>query len=209
MLARRARRPAARGVMIAFVVNRLIHTIPVLLGVSVIAFLILRLAPGDPLQLMLPAYATQRDVEELRRSLGLDQSLVVQYFAWLGQVVQGNLGRSLFTSGSVLGEILERFPNTLILAVAAIGTAGDHQPVLAGDDVALAQRRIVIDIDLGEPETILAVAGAAGDDLGAIFERILQLAVGLAARRHPSHQLRRAKSIDRSRDQGALPNLCF
>ena len=109
--------------MIAFVVNRLIHTIPVLLGVSVIAFLILRLAPGDPLQLMLPAYATQRDVEELRRSLGLDQSLVVQYFAWLGQVVQGNLGRSLFTSGSVLGEILERFPNTLILAVAAIGLA--------------------------------------------------------------------------------------
>ena len=116
--------------MIAFVVNRLIHTIPVLLGVSVIAFLILRLAPGDPLQLMLPAYATQRDVEELRRSLGLDQSLVVQYFAWLGQVVQGNLGRSLFTSGSVLGEILERFPNTLILAVAAIR---DRPVVRAGE----------------------------------------------------------------------------
>jgi len=109
--------------MFWFVTHRLLHTVPVLLGVSVIAFLILRLAPGDPVQLMLPAYSSQSDIEALRQSLGLDQSLVVQYFAWLGQVVQGNLGRSLFTSGSVLGEILERFPNTLILATAAIGLA--------------------------------------------------------------------------------------
>ncbi|MBM3525229.1 MAG: ABC transporter permease, partial [Alphaproteobacteria bacterium] len=89
----------------------------------VIAFLILRLAPGDPVQVMLPSHATRDEIEELRASLGLDRPLAAQYVLWVGQVLQGNLGKSLFTSGPVLHELLERFPNTLILTGAAIGLA--------------------------------------------------------------------------------------
>jgi ABC-type dipeptide/oligopeptide/nickel transport system permease component len=109
--------------MLRFVASRCVHAIPVLIGVSLIAFLILRLAPGDPVQLMLPSHATRDEIEDLRASLGLDRPLVMQYLLWLGQVVQGNLGKSLFTSGPVLHELLERFPNTLVLTCAAIGLA--------------------------------------------------------------------------------------
>jgi ABC-type dipeptide/oligopeptide/nickel transport system permease component len=109
--------------MLRFVAGRCLHSIPVLVGVSVIAFLILRLAPGDPVQLMLPSHATRDEIDALRASLGLDRPLATQYVLWVGQVLQGNLGTSLFTSGPVLGELLERFPNTLILTAAAIGLA--------------------------------------------------------------------------------------
>jgi peptide/nickel transport system permease protein len=109
--------------MLRFVASRCVHAIPVLIGVSVIAFLILRLAPGDPVQLMLPSHATRDEIEALRASLGLDRPLATQYLLWVSQVLQGNLGKSLFTSGPVLDELLERFPNTLVLAVAAIGLA--------------------------------------------------------------------------------------
>lgn len=109
--------------MLRFVASRCVHAIPVLIGVSLIAFLILRLAPGDPVQLMLPSHATRDEIEELRASLGLDRPLAMQYVLWLGQVLQGNLGKSLFTSGPVLHELLERFPNTLVLTCAAIGVA--------------------------------------------------------------------------------------
>jgi len=106
--------------MYRFLLNRLLHTIPVLFGVSLIAFLVLRLAPGDPVLMMLPGDSTQTEIEELRQTLGLDRPLVIQYFAWLQQVLTGNLGQSLFTSQPVLDEILERFPNTLLLTVSAI-----------------------------------------------------------------------------------------
>lgn len=109
--------------MLRFVASRCVHAIPVLVGVSLIAFLILRLAPGDPVQLMLPSHATRDEIDELRASLGLDRPLAMQYLLWIGQVLQGNLGKSLFTSGPVLHELLERFPNTLILTCAAIGLA--------------------------------------------------------------------------------------
>jgi peptide/nickel transport system permease protein len=103
-----------------FLLSRLLQAIPVLLGVSIVAFLILRLAPGDPLVLMMSPDATQAQIEQTRRALGLDQSLPVQYFAWLKQVATGNLGRSFFTSRPVLLEILDRFPTTLLLAVSAM-----------------------------------------------------------------------------------------
>jgi len=109
--------------MLRFIASRCVHAIPVLVGVSIIAFLILRLAPGDPVQLMLPSHATRDEIEALRASLGLDRPLATQYVLWVGQVLQGNLGTSLFTSGPVLDELLERFPNTLILTGAAIGLA--------------------------------------------------------------------------------------
>ncbi|MCR8724663.1 nickel ABC transporter permease [Frigidibacter sp. ROC022] len=106
--------------MTRFIIGRLISTIPVLLGVSLFAFFVLRLAPGDPVMMMMPADSTQAEIEELRRELGLDQPVLVQYFAWLRQILAGNFGTSLFTSQPVLSEIMSRFPNTLLLAVTAI-----------------------------------------------------------------------------------------
>ena len=103
-----------------FLLNRLLHTIPVLLGVSLVAFFVLRLAPGDPVLLITQGDATPEEIEAIRRNLGLDQSIFVQYFAWLGNVVTGDLGRSLYTAQPVLSELLDRFPNTLFLAFSAI-----------------------------------------------------------------------------------------
>ena len=93
---------------------------PVLFGVSVLVFAVMHLAPGDPAAIMLGAQATKEDVERLRRDLGLDQPLVVQYLRWMGRVVQGDLGRSIPLGPSVLPEVLLRFKATLVLTAGAL-----------------------------------------------------------------------------------------
>ncbi|MGQ9584953.1 MAG: nickel ABC transporter permease [Anaerolineae bacterium] len=103
--------------------QRLIHLIPVLFGVSVITFSILHLAPGDPVLLMVPAQATQEEVERVRHNLGLDQPLPVQYMSWIGNALRGDLGTSLFASQPVMDLVLERFPATVLLTAAALGFA--------------------------------------------------------------------------------------
>jgi len=92
----------------------------VLLGVSVIVFLVLHLAPGDPAEIMLGANANREDLERLRTQLGLDQPLHVQYLTWIGHVARGDLGRSLWMKRPVLGEVLERFKATLLLTGTAL-----------------------------------------------------------------------------------------
>jgi peptide/nickel transport system permease protein len=103
-----------------FLVRRLLLLVPVLMGVSVIVFLVLHLAPGDPVEIMLGSQATQADRMRLRAELGLDDPLHVQYVRWLGQVVQGDLGRSLWMRRPVLGEVLVRLKATLILTGTAL-----------------------------------------------------------------------------------------
>ena len=103
-----------------FLARRLLHLGPVLLGVSVIVFMVLHLAPGDPAEVMLGANANKEDLDRLRTQLGLDQPLHVQYLHWIGQVVQGDLGRSLWMKRPVLGEVLERFKATLLLTGSAL-----------------------------------------------------------------------------------------
>jgi peptide/nickel transport system permease protein len=100
--------------------------VPVLLGVSVIIFMVLHLSPGDPAEIMLGSQATQADLERLRAELGLTQPLYVQYVHWLGLVARGDLGRSIWMKRPVLGEVLGRFKATLILTGAALvlSTAG-------------------------------------------------------------------------------------
>ena len=106
--------------MIRFLARRLLHLGPVLLGVSVIVFLVLHLAPGDPAEIMLGANANKEDLDRLRTQLGLDQPLHVQYVTWIGHVVRGDLGRSLWMKRPVLGEVLERFKATLLLTGTAL-----------------------------------------------------------------------------------------
>jgi peptide/nickel transport system permease protein len=103
-----------------YVVRRLLLLVPVLLGVSVIIFMVLHLAPGDPAEIMLGSQATQADLERLRAELGLTQPLYVQYVHWLGLVARGDLGRSIWMKRPVLAEVLGRFKATLVLTGAAL-----------------------------------------------------------------------------------------
>ena len=109
-----------------YVVRRLLLLVPVLLGVSVIIFMVLHLAPGDPAEIMLGSQATQADLERLRAELGLTEPLYLQYGHWLGLVARGDLGRSIWMKRPVLNEVLGRFKATLVLTGAALvlSTAG-------------------------------------------------------------------------------------
>jgi peptide/nickel transport system permease protein len=102
--------------MTGYILKRLLSAIPVLLGISVIVFLIMAMIPGDPATAILGSYATPDNVEKLNRDLGLDQGLVPRYFIWLGNMLQGDFGRSFALNRPVLDEVLDRFGATLILA---------------------------------------------------------------------------------------------
>ena len=80
--------------MIAYIIKRLLSAIPVLLGISVIVFIIMALIPGDPATAILGSFATPENVEKLNRDLGLDKPIVQRYFIWLGNMLQGDFGRS-------------------------------------------------------------------------------------------------------------------
>jgi peptide/nickel transport system permease protein len=103
-----------------YALRRLALVLPVLLGVSILVFGVMQLAPGDPAAIMLGAQATAEDVARLRRDLGLDQPVAWQYLRWLGHVIQGDLGRSIPLGREVLPEVLLRFKATLILTGGAL-----------------------------------------------------------------------------------------
>ena len=102
--------------MTGYIFKRLISAIPVLLGISVIVFLIMAMIPGDPATAILGSYATPENVEKLNRDLGLDKPLLQRYVIWLGNILQGDFGRSFALNRDVLDEVLERFNATLVLA---------------------------------------------------------------------------------------------
>jgi ABC-type dipeptide/oligopeptide/nickel transport system permease component len=111
------------GGLPAYAFRRLLLAVPVLFGVSVLVFSVLHLAPGDPAAIMLGAQATKEDVQRLHRDLGLDQPLVIQYLHWVGQVLRGDLGRSIPLGRAVLPEVLLRFKATLLLTAGALAIA--------------------------------------------------------------------------------------
>ena len=103
-----------------YIGKRLIATVPILLGLSVIVFAMMAMIPGDPATAILGSYATAENVEKLNRQLGLDKSLVEQYFTWLGNLLAGDMGRSYALNRPVADEVFERFGATLILAGASL-----------------------------------------------------------------------------------------
>jgi len=103
----------------SYIFRRLIAAVPVLLGITIIVFLIMSLIPGDPATAILGSYATPENVEKLNRDLGLDKPILQRYFIWLGNMLTGDFGRSFSLNRPVLDEILERFNATLILAGAS------------------------------------------------------------------------------------------
>ncbi|MDZ5699269.1 MULTISPECIES: ABC transporter permease [Phyllobacteriaceae] len=106
--------------MLAYFLKRIVLAVPVLWGLTVIVFLIMAMIPGDPATAILGAYATPENVARINEQLGLDRSLPEQYFIWLGNLLQGDFGRSYSLNRPVLDEVLERFNATLILAGASL-----------------------------------------------------------------------------------------
>ncbi|WP_269581546.1 ABC transporter permease [Roseibium sp. Sym1] len=106
--------------MAAYIARRLLAAIPVLFGLTIIVFLIMAMIPGDPATAILGSYATPENVAKLNKDLGLDKPLIQQYFIWIGNLFQGDLGRSYTLNRPVLDEVMERFSATLILAGTAL-----------------------------------------------------------------------------------------
>jgi peptide/nickel transport system permease protein len=103
-----------------YLLQRLALVVFVLLGVTLLVFLVTRLTPGDPARVLLGPRATDEQVARLRTSYGLDEPLYVQYVAWLGHIVRGDLGDSIQLHRPVVNEVAERFRGTLLLAVSAM-----------------------------------------------------------------------------------------
>ena len=105
--------------MLLYTLKRLVYATPVAFGVSIVCFLLVHLAPGDPLSAVLPADATQATIDEMRAAYGFDKPLPVQYLIWLWHVLHGDLGISIATGRPVLGEVSRAVVNSLILASVA------------------------------------------------------------------------------------------
>ncbi|KHE72902.1 ABC transporter permease [Halobacillus sp. BBL2006] len=106
--------------MIQYVIKRLLISIPVLFGISIVAFFIVRLVPGDTVTAMLGNSYTPGQAEALRAKYGLDEPLIQQYILWLGNVIKGDFGYSQFTNTPVLQAILARLPITIELAILSV-----------------------------------------------------------------------------------------
>lgn len=106
--------------MIQYIVRRLLLTIPALLAMSFLVFLIVRLVPGDPAQAILGMYATPESVTALRAQLHLDDPILVQYLRWLGDIVRGDLGTDYQTGEAISTKLLERLPVTIQLTFFAM-----------------------------------------------------------------------------------------
>jgi peptide/nickel transport system permease protein len=101
------------------VARRLAAAVPVWLAVATVVFVLVRLVPGDPALLIAGTDSTPEQVLEIRKSLGLDLPIHAQYVQWFGRLLHGDLGRSLFSHEPVLGDLLDRVPVSLQLALAA------------------------------------------------------------------------------------------
>jgi peptide/nickel transport system permease protein len=109
--------------MSAYIVRRLLWMLPLLLGVSIISFTLLKRAPGDPVSSILAGAAREgegvsaEDRDRLRQQYGLNDPAYVQYFRWLGEITQGNLGESTRSNAPVFDVIKQRLPNTVKLSL--------------------------------------------------------------------------------------------
>jgi peptide/nickel transport system permease protein len=105
-----------------YIVRRLIQLIPVLIGISLVAFVMVRLT-GDPAAIMLPPEASQESVNAFRKEFGLDEPLHIQYIQFVSKALQGDFGKSLRYKEPVLPLFMERFPATVELAVVSLTLA--------------------------------------------------------------------------------------
>lgn len=109
--------------MTRYIAQRLVLLIPVLLGISIVAFSMLRLIPGDPATVMLGEHATSEQIEDFRERMGLNDPIYVQYLRYLQSVLRGDLGRSSVTKELVIVELGQRLPATIELTMGAMFVA--------------------------------------------------------------------------------------
>jgi peptide/nickel transport system permease protein len=112
-----------RNPMGRYILQRLVGMLVVMFTVVTIVFIIVRIAPGDPAAVMLGPDATQQDISQLRTRLGLDRPLIVQYAFFLGQLIRGDLGESIFLNRPVLSALADRAEPTFFLTLFAIAIA--------------------------------------------------------------------------------------
>lgn len=105
--------------MFAYILKRVLYAVPIALSVTVVSFVLVYLAPGDPLNAIAPADAPAEVVEALKSAYGLDRPVPVQYGMWLLRALHGDLGTSIATGRLVTGEVMSAVSNTLLLAGAA------------------------------------------------------------------------------------------
>ena len=105
--------------MLTYLFKRLLYALPIALGVTLVSFLLVYLAPGDPLNAIAPADAPAEVITALKASYGLDRPMPVRYALWLARAVQGDLGASIATGRPVIAEVLGAVSNTLVLAAMA------------------------------------------------------------------------------------------
>lgn len=106
--------------MLAFATRRLLATIPVMAIVAIIVFSLLYLTPGDPAAVLAGEQATAEDIEKLRLALGLDEPFFVRFGQWIGGVLQGDLGTSIFSRRPVMELIVQRLEPTVALTLASL-----------------------------------------------------------------------------------------
>jgi peptide/nickel transport system permease protein len=106
-----------------YIIRRLLLLIPVLIGISIVTFAMLRLIPGDPWEVMLGEHATEQAIAELRERMGFDEPIPVQYLRYVESVLRLDLGRSVKTNRPVLQEIGQRLPATVELTLGAMVVA--------------------------------------------------------------------------------------
>lgn len=105
--------------MLIFITRRILVSIPVLIGITAILFIMLNVIPGDPIALLMKEHASQDVIDRVRDQMGLDDPLLTRYLRFLAGALQGDLGTSIKLNRSVTDLILNAFPNTLFLAACA------------------------------------------------------------------------------------------
>ncbi len=106
--------------MLSYILRRLFYTVPIIVGVSLVCFSFIHLAPGDPISAVLPENASAAVVAEIKAAYGFDKPLPVQYLMWLRNVLSGDFGTSIMTQRPVAREVLPAVANTALLAFSGI-----------------------------------------------------------------------------------------
>jgi peptide/nickel transport system permease protein len=103
-----------------FIARRVLYAVPILFGVSLVVFLLMKMVPGDAADIMIPPEAPREVADMIRARFGLDQPVHVQYLRWLQAIASGDLGTSIFTNQPVAGELFSALVNTLKIALPAV-----------------------------------------------------------------------------------------
>src|SRR6201996_7513862 len=105
--------------MLLFTLRRLLQAIPILLGVSLVVFGLVHIAPGNPIDMLMPPEASPEVIAQMKAAFGFDKPLYMQYILWLGHALRGDFGLSVFNATPVWGQLVDALKNTFVLALLA------------------------------------------------------------------------------------------